>query len=124
MAPFVTRGDWVLIAGSKGLPRRGEIVVFQYPLGTTGRAIKRVWGLPGDSLVITRDSIALNGTMTPLAGGLGPADAEPRHVEVPADSVYLIGDNAAASLDSRNLGPIPLNMISGRVLLGLHLPHL
>jgi signal peptidase I len=98
MAPFATSGDWVVIDAQslrgRGSIRRGDVVLFKFPFGTDGRAIKRVVGIAGDVF-----------------------DVAGKAVVVPVGHLFLVGDNAASSLDSREFGPVPATEIVGQVLL-------
>jgi inner membrane protease subunit 2 len=91
MAPALAPGDWLLIDPTCGRwPRRGSIVVFQEP-DSELLAIKRVAARRGDRVRIS-------------AGILHLAD----------DEAWLLGDNAAVSLDSRRYGPVTLDALVGR----------
>ncbi|MGB9723030.1 MAG: signal peptidase I [Chloroflexia bacterium] len=99
------------------MPRRGEIVVFEYPKDTTRDFIKRVIGLPGETVEIRNGQVLINGV--PLfepylsdaaraqTGNMGP-------VQVPPNAVFVMGDNRGNSSDSRNWGPLPLENIVGK----------
>lgn len=91
MAPALAPGDWLLLDPTHGRwPRRGSIVVFREP-DTDLLAIKRVAARPGDRVLISAGILHL-----------GP------------DEAWLLGDNAAVSLDSRRYGPVPLDTLVGR----------
>jgi signal peptidase I len=99
------------------MPRRGDIVVFEYPRDTSRDFIKRVIGLPGETVEIRNNQILIDGQ--PLdepylstaartqMGNMAP-------VVVPADAVFVMGDNRGNSSDSRSWGPLPLSKIVGR----------
>ncbi len=103
-------------------PKRGEVVVFRHNGETY---IKRVYRAPGETfyyfsnggewLAPVRESrindIRAMTSRMPMKYGLDK-------MRVPDDSVFVMGDNAAMSEDSRELGPIPLKEIIGRA----HLP--
>lgn len=79
--------------------------------------IKRVIGLPGDNLEFIMGSVYRNGEFfkenyikSKMAGEYDP-------VVVPDGFVYLLGDNRNHSSDSRQIGPVPLSNIQGRVVL-------
>lgn len=84
--------------------------------------IKRVIGLPGDTIEIRADGVYLNGGKIDESAYL-PADT---HTEVRAleyakvtlgdDEYYILGDNRTISLDSRSFGPVKLDYIIGKVL--------
>ena len=91
MSPALASGDWLLLDPTCARwPRRGSIVVFREP-DTGILAIKRVAAHPGDRVKIAAGILHL-----------GP------------DEAWLLGDNAAVSLDSRRYGPVPLDALVGR----------
>ena len=91
MAPALAPGDWLLLDPTSGRwPRRGSIVVFHEP-DSDLLAIKRVAARPGDRVRIS-------------AGLLHLAE----------DEAWLLGDNAAASIDSRRYGPVAIDALVGR----------
>ncbi len=103
------------------LPQRGDIVVFEYPKDPRRDYIKRVIGLPGETIEIRDDHVYINGTMIDepyLEGaatrcsasyvcGRGP-------VEVPPNSIYVMGDNRNNSSDSREWEALPLDNVIGQ----------
>ncbi len=102
------------------LPKRGDIVVFKYPDKNPNAAprdfIKRVIGLPGDSIRIVEGVVSVNGV--PLNE---PYIAEPPwqdfETRVPLDSLFVMGDNRNNSADSRFWGPMPLKNLKGQAVL-------
>lgn len=89
-------------------PKRGDIAIFIFPdddaRGIKTYYVKRVIGLPGDTIDIVDGKIYLNGSHTPLDEPYikEPMDPEPpQHYEVPADSYFMMGDNRNDSNDSR-----------------------
>ena len=82
------------------------MIVFRLPFGAPDLAIKRAVALPGDCMPQRRGL----SVMTPTDGRCNP---------VPADSVFVVGDNVDASLDSRDFGPVPDREIVGKVVLVL-----
>jgi signal peptidase I len=115
MAATIKPGDWVLESGA-GEPRRGDVVLFRYPLGSTGRAVKRVVAVAGDAVAFTEYSLTVNGRTTRIAGSPLPVDpARERETSVPAGHVFLLGDNTAGSYDSRGFGSVPEREIVGEV---------
>jgi signal peptidase I len=123
MAPAVRVGDWVLEqdirrAASQWV-QRGDVVVFRFPFGSERRAIKRVFGLPGDRIVVGRRAISLNGATVLAHDTPGYGASEQRAHAISAGAVFLLGDNAGASIDSRYFGPVIEQDVVGRVLLML-----
>lgn len=103
-------------------PARGDIVVFRFPNDPRQFFIKRIIGLPGEKLKISGGHVYLyNGThpdgeVLDESGYLGTTyTVGEKEFELGANDFFLMGDNRAASLDSRNFGPVPRNFIVGRV---------
>ena len=101
--------------------KRGDIVVFW---GTVGEQktflIKRVIGLPGEHLTIKDKKVYINNSETPLNEPYAIKDMDGRkfnfeNLDIPLDSVFLMGDNRPISLDSRVFGPVKINEILGKV---------
>lgn len=100
-------------------PQRGDIVIFHHPSGTHRDLVKRVIGLPGETIEIRGGVVYIDGRalIEPyLAGGEVPiGDLAP--VRVPERSYFVLGDNRNHSQDSRVLGPIPADLIVGKAFL-------
>jgi signal peptidase I len=120
MSPAIDRGDWTLVRDLEGNDRhsvgRRDIVLFRFPLGTSGRAVKRVVAVEGDRVAIAERSVTVDGHVIPVGGAPSEAAARRRIEIVPAGHVFLLGDNAADSIDSRSLGAVPETEVVGRVL--------
>lgn len=96
-------------------PRVGDVVVAANP-GGAGQVIKRVAEL--GPLVLRVEGGSLRGGHLDLPLEAGEASILGASVSLPADSVFLLGDNLAKSLDSRSYGPLPVDALLGRVLGG------
>ena len=102
-------------------PTRGDIVVFHYPRDPKEIFIKRVIGLPGETVEIASGKIKIynaeyaNGQILdePYLDQEYTSAAPP--VTLKAGEYFLMGDNRAASLDSRYFGPVDLSAVVGRV---------
>ena len=116
MAPAIGRGDWVVTRDLDRPIRRNDVVLFRFPLGTEGRAVKRVVALAGDDVEIRPRSVVAGGRTIAIAGAPGENAARRRVETVPKASVFLLGDNAAVSVDSRSFGAVPETEVVGRVL--------
>jgi signal peptidase I len=115
-------------------PARGEVLIFHYPLDTKKYFIKRVIGLPGETIEIKNNIITIcqsacatdtnklildepyvkASTADPLAT-LRPDIS----VTLKADEYYVLGDNRGLSSDSRYWGPVKRDLISGRPIFRL-----
>ena len=153
MLPTIEIGDHVAVRKVSGQARRGEIVVFIYPLDPRKDFIKRVVAVGGDRIELRGRELWLNGKPIPrreLSVACSYAEAEEgsaegeqrpcvaveeelegrryrviynayqstdpgrREVLVPADHVFVVGDNRDNSHDSRFWGTVPLANVKGR----------
>jgi signal peptidase I len=123
-------------------PRRGDVVVFQWPADLTKNFVKRVVGLPGDTLSMRAGRLALNGRDQPelyalhspitdrldsdfgwqtryLAAAMRnyrPSRDNWGPLVVPFGNYFVLGDNRENSLDSRYWGFVPDSLIRGQPL--------
>lgn len=96
-------------------PQRFEIVVLKLPNQGDELLIKRVIGLPGETVEIHDSQVYVNGE--PLDESFVQGDTFPGRAEsivVPPLHVYVLGDNRNHSNDSRSFGPVPIENIVGR----------
>jgi signal peptidase I len=109
--------------------RRGDVIVFKYPVEPERDFVKRVIGLPGDRLELHRKKVYVNGQMLnePYVQFLEPPSTDgPPHsddlreeygpVTVPADQYFMMGDNRDNSQDSRFWGFMPASYVKGNAL--------
>ena len=85
-------------------PERGDIAIFRFPDDEKIYYVKRIIGLPGDTIDIVDGHVYLNGSDTPLEEPYirEPMLPEaPMHFEVPEDSYFMMGDNRNYSADAR-----------------------
>jgi signal peptidase I len=110
--------------------RRGDIVVFKYPDEPQRDFIKRVIGLPGDTLELRAKKVYVNGqaldepyvhflTAASEGGEVTSMDVRERYgpVTVPPDHYFVMGDNRDNSQDSRYWGYLPRSYIKGKALM-------
>jgi signal peptidase I len=99
---------------------RGDIVVFRYPNDVSRRFIKRVIGLPGDTVQVLNGKVIVNGDVIEEPY-LGERRARSREnlseVVVPEDSYYVLGDHRSISSDSRGGWFVPRELIIGKAAL-------
>lgn len=79
--------------------------------------IKRVIGLPGDRLEHKDGSVFRNGTMLEEDYTSGETAAGWEPIVVPDGHIFIMGDNRNRSSDSRQIGPVPIDNVQGRVIL-------
>ncbi len=104
-------------------PHRGDIVAFHAPslaariCGTDGPVVKRIVGMPGDIVDYRHGKVSIDGRVldepyVPAKLRGGPMG----EWQVPNGFYFMMGDNRAASCDSRVWGPIPRRQLIGRVV--------
>ena len=115
MAPTLEAGDQIVVTRYlASAPERGHIVVFHSPADDE-LMVKRVIGLPGDLIDSRLGRVRLGGYTFPEPYLLSPAASGAIASQVvPRDAYFVLGDNRADSVDSRNLGVVPRTAIVGR----------
>lgn len=107
-------------------PERGDVVVFRYPRGPQEYFIKRIIGMPGETVEIKEGRVYIYNEVHPegkvLEENYLEQDTETHGLEegrreLEDDEYFLLGDNRNSSKDSRNFGPVKESFIVGRVLL-------
>ncbi len=106
-------------------PQRGDVVVFRYPPDPSQFFIKRVIGLPGETVEIADNQIKIYNEAHPLgfvldeSNYLIPSITTQGNVKekIGSDQYFVLGDNRQASFDSRRWGLVPAANITGRVWL-------
>ena len=112
-------------------PRRGDVVVFKYPDEPDRDFIKRIIGLPGETVELRNKKVYINGRpidepyvhfLTPPSSDYQEVtsfDVRERYgpVTVPPDQYFVMGDNRDNSQDSRYWGFLPRGYIKGRAAL-------
>jgi len=95
--------------------RRGDIIVFRYPLQPDTDFVKRVIGLPGDSVEVHDKVVSINGRPMPEQYVIHVDQFGP--YIVPEGQYFAMGDNRDRSSDSRYWGTVPRSMIKGRAFM-------
>lgn len=127
MGPNFENGDYLIIDElSYRLrdPQRGEVVVFKYPNNPSQRFIKRIIGLPGETVEVKDGKVAILGRegqkFTLDESGYLPGDIftpGTAKLILKNNQFFVLGDNRPASSDSRGWGALPQEDIIGRVLI-------
>ncbi len=98
-------------------PNRGEVIVFNYPRDPRKDFVKRVVGLPGETVEVRGGIVLVDGEALPepYLQRKDSSDAPP--LTLGEKEYYVIGDNRRNSNDSRSWGAVPEDNIVGRVWL-------
>ena len=98
-------------------PKRGEIVVFQFPQDPSKDFVKRVVGLPGEEIEVRGGTVFVNGGVLeePYLAADGSGGRNGRLFQLEEGEYYVLGDNRAHSNDSRNWGAVPEANLRGKV---------
>ena len=119
MQPNFYEGQFILVnklSYRLGAPERGDVIVFHNPSNVSEDYIKRVIGLPGDTVEIHNQAIFINGevlaedyNLNPLHPStvFGPLLVAPNHL-------FVMGDNRQNSKDSRDFGALSEDLIVGK----------
>ena len=112
----------------KGLrpPRRGDVIVFQWPVNPSKDFIKRCMGTPGHTLEVRDKRVIVDGDtlVEPYAVHIDPA-YHPRGydvrdyfgpITVKPNELFMMGDNRDNSNDSRFWGPVKMDLVKGRAM--------
>jgi len=119
MTPTLQNGEYILVnrlAYKTGHPERGDIIVFSLPADNGQDLIKRVIGLPGETVHISDGSVTINGVkleetyiaQNPLYFG---------EWTIPEGYLFVLGDNRNDSRDSHQWGLLPLENVIGKSVL-------
>jgi len=98
--------------------QRGDVVVFWYPLDHSKSFIKRVVGLPGESVEIRQGAVYVDGKIVrePYVPPQYEDLSDFGPVRVPPDNYFVMGDHRISSNDSRVFGPVASRFIYGRAV--------
>src|SRR3989344_1811366 len=110
-----------------GEPQRGDVIVFKLPKNAE-TLIKRIIGLPGETVTIEGSTVSIKNNEHPGGFNLAEDYIAPQDtggptglsVTLPADRYFVMGDNRRVSYDSRSWGTLSRESIVGRVLLRLY----
>lgn len=133
MVPTLEVGDRLLVekvTGRFAVPRRGDILVFYRPhqpsatanvwrwLGLTADVplIKRVIGLPGETIQVAKGQVRINGQIIPEPYIEHPPSYTLDPVTIPHDHLFMLGDNRNNSMDSHIWGPLPMSNVIGHAV--------
>jgi signal peptidase I len=128
MSPNFESGDYLIvdeISYRVSEPQRGDVVVFKYPKDTTQRFIKRMIGLPGETVIIKDGTVSVttkDGNKIVLDEKYLPNDLKTYgdvNTTLKDNEYFVMGDNRMYSYDSRSWGIVPEPDIIGKAFLRL-----
>ena len=123
MEPTLKNGERLLV--ERVSPRfnklkRGDVVIFNPPGNNSIDYVKRIVGLPGETLKIVDCKVYLGGTETISEPYLNKDECTKGNtdelISIPTDAFYVLGDNRSQSADSRIFGPLAKDRIGGKVM--------
>jgi signal peptidase I len=129
MDPTFENGQYLIvdeISYRVSEPARGDVVIFKYPKNPKQYFIKRVIGLPGETVTTNAEGhIVIKNTEQGMELALeepyisNPIKSGPFNRTLGADEYFMMGDNRTGSFDSRMWGPVKRDLIIGRALVRL-----
>ena len=123
MQPGLHTGERVVVsmlAYDFGAPQRGDVIVFHPPDDPSSTYVKRIIGIPGDTISITPNAVILNGhTLSePYIAVVNPGAPENisvlSKIKLGPNQYFVMGDNRQDSIDSRVFGYVPRANIIGK----------
>lgn len=118
MEPTLQSGEFVIVnklAYKFGSPGSGDVIVFHYPRDPDQEYIKRIIGLPGEKVKINNGTVLVNEQPIDEPYIAAPPNYQSEW-DVPANSLFVLGDNRNNSSDSHNWGPVPMEYVIGKAL--------
>ncbi len=118
MIPTLEDGEFVLVSKINyklGNVERGDIVVFHFPMDPEQELIKRVMGLPGDTIVVQNGQVSVNGQVL-NEPYIAAAPAYSGEWTVPDGQLFVLGDNRNDSSDSHSWGYLPIEKVVGKAV--------
>lgn len=97
-------------------PQRGEIITCNYPGEGNKLFVKRIIGLPGETIEIREGTVYIDGEPIAETYLTRVDDQSMDPITLAEDEIFVMGDNRPVSRDSRAVGPLTLDEIYGRVL--------
>ena len=127
MDPTFATGDYLIVnkfSYIKGDPIRNTVLVFKYPNDTSKNFIKRVIGLPGETVVMKDDVVTIINDEHPEGFVIDQSYVTYKMPgnftkKLANDEFFVMGDNRAESFDSRSWGPLEKKYILGKPILRL-----
>ncbi|MBI3633984.1 MAG: signal peptidase I [Candidatus Vogelbacteria bacterium] len=129
MKPTFHDGEYLIVDELSyyfNTPSRGQVVVFKYPYDLSKYFIKRIVGLPGETIDIDNNQITIKNTEHPEGFLLDESYITDKSwgnrkmsITLNKEEYFVMGDNRNASSDSREWGPLDAKFLTGHVLVRL-----
>ncbi len=97
-------------------PKRGDVVVFRYPLDPSRDYVKRCVAVGGDTVEMRLGRLYVNGLLKVEPYVRFPGLYEMKSITVPEDCIFVLGDHRTNSEDSRMFGPVKLSLVKGKAV--------
>ena len=133
MDPTFTTGEYLIVdqlSYNFEDPKRGDVIIFKYPVDPKTFFIKRIIGLPGETVSVRRGVPTIYNEENPDGLTLDEDYISDEHQKIETFEVvlkdgeyFVMGDNRAESSDSRIWGPLDEKYIIGRALIRLFVSH-
>ena len=120
MLPNIQHGDYILVNKISYLshkPERGEVVIFHSPRNPDTDLVKRIIGLPGDTVEVKNHKVYINGIPLTENYVMEPPNYNYPLQTIPADHYFVLGDNRNNSADSHTGWLLPTENIIGKAWL-------
>ena len=96
-------------------PKRGEIIVFEFPRDASKDFVKRIVGLPGEEIEIRNGTVIVDGAVLEEPYLTAKDKSNKSTYRLKEGEYYVLGDNQSRSNDSRSWGPVPEANLRGKV---------
>ena len=126
MEPSFQNNEYIItdkVSYRFGIPERGDVVIFKAPVNPEVDYIKRIIGLPGESVMVQNGRVFLDGKILnePYLADLTPVFPggfikEGVTITVPENHYFVMGDNRPHSSDSREFGPVDKKLFIGKAV--------
>jgi len=128
MAPALVVGDRLVADRKiykKDKPKRGDVIIFEYPEDPSKDFLKRVIGLEGEKVEIVNNKVYIDDKLIDDPWGYFESSEETKYLKefwnfgpvvVPKDSLFVLGDSRQSSLDSRIFGFVDPTKVKGKAL--------
>lgn len=122
MKPTLSNSQLIVTEKHPDRLKRSDIIVFKVPQMSNKEFVKRIIGLPGDTVYASQGNIYVNGEkVTNQYDSQSTADFTLKEISgratVPEDKLFVLGDNRSHSTDSRNFGFVDKTEIKGKVVM-------